>query len=89
MGKIASGIKDHKQSQKRRVRNRHVRSTVKTFVKYVYQGLEESAEKGAEALVKTVSVIARAGSKGVIHKKTASRKIARLSKAAHKALKSA
>ena len=89
LGKIASGIKDHKQSQKRRVRNRHVRSTVKTFVKHVYEGLEESAEKGAEALVKTAAVIARAGSKGIIHKKRASRKIARLSKAVQKALKSA
>ena len=89
MGKIASGIKDHKQSLKRRARNRHVRATVKTFVKSVREGLEESAAKGAEALNKTASVIARSGSKGVIHKKTASRKIARLSKAVHKALKSA
>ena len=89
MGKIASGIKDHKQSLKRRARNRHIRATVKTFVKSVIEGLEESAAKGAEALDKAASVVARAGSKGVIHKKTASRKIARLSKAIHKASKSA
>jgi len=89
LGKIASGIKDHKQSLKRRTRNRHVRATVKTFVKFVREGLEESAAKGAEALNKTTSVIARASSKGVLHSKTASRKIARLSKAVHKALKSA
>ncbi|MCL1926120.1 MAG: 30S ribosomal protein S20 [Syntrophorhabdaceae bacterium] len=89
MGKIASGIKDHKQSLKRRARNRHVRATVKTFVKSVHEGMKESAAKGAESLDKASSVIARAGSKGVIHKKTASRKIARLAKAVHKAAKPA
>ena len=85
MGKIAAGIKDHKQSLKRRAANRHVRSTVKTFVKCVRQDLEENAEKAAKTMARTASVVARAGSKGVIHKKTASRKIARLSKAIHKA----
>jgi small subunit ribosomal protein S20 len=89
LGKIASGIKRHKQSLKRRARNRHVRSTVKTVVKELREGLQEGAGKGAEALVKAASVIARAGSKGVIHKKTASRKISRLSKAVHKVAKSA
>ena len=85
MGKIASGIKDHKQSMKRRASNRHVRSTVKTFVKNVHEDLAENVEKAAKTLARTASVIARAGSKGVIHKKKASRKIARLSKAIHKA----
>ncbi len=89
MGKIASGIKRHKQSLKRRIRNRHVRSTVKTVVKDVRDGIEEGAQKGADLLVKAASVIARAGSKGVIHRKTASRKIARLAKAVHKAARKA
>ncbi len=85
LGKIASGIKRHKQSLKRRIRNRHVRSTVKTIVKQVREGIEEGTEKSAELLNKAASVIARAGSKGVIHKKTASRKISRLAKAVRKA----
>ncbi len=87
MAKLASAIKRHKQSLKRRVRNRHVRSTVKTIVKEVRTGIEAGSEKGAELLRTAVSVIAKAGSKGVLHKKTASRKIARLAKAAHKAKK--
>lgn len=87
LGKIASGIKRHKQSLKRRIRNRHVRSTVKTIVRQVHEGIEEGAEKGAELLSKATSVIARAGSKGVLHKKTASRKISRLAKAVQKAAK--
>jgi small subunit ribosomal protein S20 len=80
-------VKRHKQSLKRRARNRHVRSTVKSSVKEVREALAESGEKSAELLGKAASVIARAGSKGVLHKKTASRKISRLAKAVHKAKK--
>jgi len=85
LAKLASAMKRHKQSLKRRARNRHVRSTVKTVVKEVRAGIEEGAEKGAQLLLQAASIIAKAGSKGVIHKKTASRKISRLAKAVHKA----
>ncbi len=87
MGKIASAMKRHKQSLKARARNRHVRSTVKTIVKEVRAGIEETAEKGAQLLTQASSIIAKAGSKGVIRKKTASRKISRLAKAVAKAKK--
>jgi small subunit ribosomal protein S20 len=85
LGKLASAVKRHKQSLKRRARNRHVRSTVKSAVKEVRTVIEEGGEKGAELLRNAASVIARAGSKGVLHRKTASRKISRLAKAVHKA----
>jgi small subunit ribosomal protein S20 len=86
LGKLRSGVKRHKQSLKRRARNRHVRATVKSAVKDVRIEIsEENGGKGAEALRVAASVIARAGSKGVLHKKTASRKIARLAAAVHKA----
>jgi small subunit ribosomal protein S20 len=85
LAKLASAMKRHKQSLKRRARNRHVRSTVKSSVKEVRAALAESGEKGEELLGKAVSIIARAGAKGVLHKKTASRKISRLAKAIHKA----
>lgn len=86
MGQLKSGIKRHKQSLKKRARNRHIRSTVKTAVKDVRTAVEDRAvEKAAEALSEAVSVIQRAGSKGVLHKKTVARKVARLSKAVHKA----
>jgi small subunit ribosomal protein S20 len=85
LAKLASAVKRHKQSLKRRARNRHVRSTVKSTVKEVRAVIEEGGEKGAELLGKAASVIARAGSKGVLHRKTAARKISRLAKAVHKA----
>ncbi len=88
MARIKSGIKRHKQSLKARARNRHVRSTVKTAVKEVRSEIAGgTGEKSAELLRKATSVLERAGSKGVLHKKTASRKVSRLGKGVHKAAK--
>jgi small subunit ribosomal protein S20 len=88
LGKSKSAAKRHKQSLKKRIRNRHIRSTVKTAVKEVRAVVAEGAAANAlETLSKAVSIIARAGSKGVLHKKTVARKVARLSKAVHKAAK--
>ncbi len=88
MGKSKSAAKRHKQSLKKRIRNRHIRSSVKTAVKEVRAVVAEGAAANAvETLSKAVSIIARAGSKGVLHKKTVARKVARLSKAVHKAAK--
>jgi small subunit ribosomal protein S20 len=88
LGKSKSAAKRHKQSLKKRIRNRHIRSTVKTAVKEVRAVVAEGAAAHAvETLSKAVSIIARAGSKGVLHKKTVARKVARLSKAVHKATK--
>ena len=88
MVKSKSAAKRHRQSLKKRIRNRHIRSTVKTAVKEVRAVVAEGAAANAvETLSKAVSTIARAGSKGVLHKKTVARKVARLSKAVHKAAK--
>lgn len=88
MGKSKSAAKRHKQSLKKRIRNRHIRSTVRTAVKEVRTAVAEGAvSEIGETLSKAVSTIARAGSKGVLHKKTVARKVARLSKAVHKAVK--
>lgn len=86
MAKSKSPAKRHKQSLKRRARNRHVRSSVKTAVKEVRSILEgKSGEEAGQILSKAASVISRAGSKGVFHRKTVARKVARLSRAVHKA----
>jgi small subunit ribosomal protein S20 len=88
LARIKSGIKRHKQSLKARARNRHVRSTVKTAVKDVRSEIAEgSGEKSAELLRKATSVLERAGSKGVLHKKTASRLKSRVTKTAAKTAK--
>lgn len=83
--KQSSEEKRHKQSLKRRARNRHVRSSVKTVVKEARAAIAQGADRSGEAMTRAASVIAKAGAKGVLHKKTAARRIARLAKAAHKA----
>lgn len=86
MAKQSSAQKRHKQSLKKRLRNRHVRATVKSVTKDVRTAIDDGkTDKVGELLSQAASVIARAGSKGVYHKKNISRKISRLSRAAHKA----
>lgn len=75
MANIKSAIKRAKKAAVRTLRNRAVKSTVRTAVRRVQT-------QGAEALAQAFSVIDRAVSKGVLHKNTAARKKARLAKAA-------
>ncbi len=81
MRKNKSAIKRARQAGERRLRNSHVKSTMKTQIKKVIAILgNKDKESLDEIFRKTVSYINRAGSKGVIHKNTASRKVARLSR---------
>ncbi|HBA55096.1 MAG TPA: 30S ribosomal protein S20 [Syntrophorhabdus aromaticivorans] len=81
MRKNASAIKRARQAGERRLRNSHVKSTMKTHIKKVMVALENKDKESLDELFrKTVSSINRAGSKGVIHKNTASRRVSRLSK---------
>lgn len=66
----------------RRDRNRMNRSKVKTVIKKVDTAIEadNSVENAQEALRTAIPVIERAAVKGAFHKKTASRKISRLTK---------
>ena len=82
MANHKSALKRNRQSLVRRDRNRINRSKVKTAVKKIDAAIEveASVEKAREALVAAVPVIERAAVKGAFHKKTASRKISRLTK---------
>lgn len=82
MANHKSALKRNRQSQVRRERNRMNRSKVKTVVKNVEtaMGVDGSAALAQEALVAAIPVIESAATKGAFHKKTASRKISRLTK---------
>jgi small subunit ribosomal protein S20 len=77
-----SALKRNRQSIIRRDRNRINRSKVKTVIKKIEAAMEveDSVEKAQEALVAAIPVIERASVKGAFHKKTASRKVSRLTK---------
>ncbi|MCK5554464.1 MAG: 30S ribosomal protein S20 [Deltaproteobacteria bacterium] len=76
-----SALKRQKQNEKRRLRNVHFRSTLKTLVKKVTAAVDENdIEKAKTALAEVIPAIDKAKSKGVIHRNTASRKVSRLTK---------
>ena len=86
MANTKSAEKRNRQAQKRRARNTTVRTTVKTAVKKARESLTtKDAAKTNDAVKAATKTLARAASKGVIHKRTAARRISRLAKAAHKA----
>jgi small subunit ribosomal protein S20 len=80
-----SALKRNRQSLIRRDRNRANRTKVKSAVKKIDAAIEvESVEQAQEALVAAVPIIERAAVKGAFHKKTASRKVSRLTQRVNK-----
>jgi small subunit ribosomal protein S20 len=74
-----SAKKRAKQSQVRRLRNKSARTTLKNLDKRV-RAAKEAGDNADELMRQTQSAIQKAAKKGVLHKKTASRKISRLFK---------
>jgi len=76
-----SAIKRARQAEKKRLRNLHIRTTVKSFVKNVRMAVEKKDFEGAQkALFKAIPLIQRGYSQGVFHKNTTERKISRLTR---------
>ena len=84
MANHKSAIKRARQNELRRLRNKSVRTRVKSIVKDVRSAAGENTGKDMPAKIRAVqSVIDKAAKKGVIHKRTAARKISRLAKLAN------
>ena len=85
MANHPSAEKRNRQRIKRTIKNRAVKSSVRTVVKRVRVALSASEKAAAQTALK-IAIVAldKAASKGVIPKKTASRKISRLSAQVHK-----
>lgn len=82
MANIKSAKKRILVNQTKAARNKAIKSRVKTSVKKVDAAIAAKDASAAQAALKAaVAEINKAGSKGVYHKNTCSRKIARLSKA--------
>ncbi|MDK9707538.1 MAG: 30S ribosomal protein S20 [Desulforhopalus sp.] len=81
MANHKSAEKRSRQAQAQRLRNRMNKSRIKTVVSKLDEAVASgSTDAAQEALKKAISVVAKIASKGTIHKKTASRKISRLTK---------
>jgi small subunit ribosomal protein S20 len=80
-----SAEKRNRQRIKRTLRNRSVKSAVRTVVKAVRDAIVAKDKKAATvALQRATEAIDKAATKGVLPKKTASRKVSRLASEVHK-----
>jgi small subunit ribosomal protein S20 len=82
--KNKSAIKKAVQSEKRRLRNSHYKTTMKTKIKRVIGAIEAKSAETETVFRDAVASIDKASSKGVIHPNNAARKISRLAKKLHK-----
>ena len=81
MANHKSALKRARQNELSRLRNKAVKTRVKSIVKDVRSSVEESSNGDVMAQLNAAqSLIDKASKKGVIHKKTAARKISRLAK---------
>ena len=85
MPNIKSAIKRVKVSEAKNLRNRMVKSKVKTAIKKFETEIATAPANAAAQYSLTTSAIDKAVTKGVIHKNAANRKKARLAKRLAKA----
>ena len=84
MANIKSQIKRNRQNEKRHQRNKGVRSELKTRVKTAELAMDAGGDDVAGRVQVAQKRLAKAGSKGVIHKNQAARRTSRLMRRAAK-----
>ena len=85
MPNIKSAKKRVKVSEKKNLRNRMVKSAVRTSLKKYDAAVQADPKSAQELLATTSSAVDRAAAKGVIHKNAANRQKARMAKRLNKA----
>ena len=89
MANHKSAIKRHQQSIRRHQRNQSLQSRVRTLVKKVRAAIDaKDQETIAEKIREVNGLLDKAVAKGVLKRNTASRKLSRLARAAHRAVPS-
>ncbi|HUC36124.1 MAG TPA: 30S ribosomal protein S20 [Acidimicrobiales bacterium] len=78
MANIRSQIKRNRQNERRRVRNKSVRSEMRTRTKRAVGAFEEGVADAGEALRLAVKRIDKAAAQGVIHRNQAANRKSRL-----------
>lgn len=78
MANTRSALKAHRVSERRRERNRAVRSALRTYVKKARTGIVQSPGDAVELVKEAVKRLDKAASKGIIHKNQAARRKSRL-----------
>lgn len=79
--KNQSAIKRTRQTETRTLRNKSVKSLIKTLSKKIEKEVADKSPEGAETVLKKiVSVVDKAARKGILHKNTAARTVSRLTR---------
>ena len=85
MANIKSAKKRIKVIETKTLRNKMIKSKVKTIIKKLEVAIASGDKELAQSLLVTATTeLSKAGSKGVYHKNTVSRKISRMSSAVSK-----
>ena len=74
MANTKSAIKRIRTSEKRRLRNRAVRSRVRSVLKTARAAVTTTGEDARTAVLQAIRTLDKAVTKGVIHRNTAARK---------------
>lgn len=81
MANTRSAEKQMRQSEKRRLRNAGIRSGVRTAVKGVRSAIESgSVDEARVQWSRTIKVLDKAATKGVVHKNAVARRKSRLTR---------
>jgi small subunit ribosomal protein S20 len=83
MANIKSQKKRNRQNERRRDRNKAVRTELKTRVKVATSAVETQADDAEELVQAAQKRLGKAASSGVIHKNQAARRTSRMMKRAH------
>ena len=79
MANTKSALKRIRSSERKKARNKPVRTALKTFVRSAVVQINTGAtEDSAEAVVRAISALDKAAGKGIIHKNQAARRKSRL-----------
>lgn len=82
MANHPSALKRHRQSEKRRLRNRTIKTRLRHLVREVRTALSaHNADAAAQSLAHATRALDKAVTKGVLHRNNAARKISRLARA--------
>ena len=83
MANIKSQIKRNKQNEKARLRNKAVKSELKTYVRKFREAADTGSAEAAETAMREASIkLDKAVSKGVIHKNQAANRKSAIAKRA-------
>jgi small subunit ribosomal protein S20 len=81
MANHASALKRQRQNEKRRLRSKGQKSAINTTIKKIFASLnDKETDKARGFYHEAVAKLDSAVTKGVLHRRTASRKISRLAK---------